>query len=154
MTSKRTQLADYSALFLRFALGAAFLSAVADRFGLWGSYGQPNVAWGDFAHFSAYTGRLTSYAPVLLVPALAWTATLAETLLGIALILGLFTRIAAVLSGALLLLFALSMTIVFGVKAPLNFSVYTASASAFLLAAYPRFVLSVDAFLASRKVLR
>jgi hypothetical protein len=49
---------DYSTVFLRIALGISFLSAVADRFGLWGAYGQPNVAWGDFSRFVAYTGKL------------------------------------------------------------------------------------------------
>jgi hypothetical protein len=44
---------DNSSLFLRLALGVSFLAAVADRFGLWGSFGQPNVAWGDFLHFVA-----------------------------------------------------------------------------------------------------
>jgi thiosulfate dehydrogenase (quinone) large subunit len=34
-----------STVFLRIALAISFLSAVADRFGLWGAYGQPNVAW-------------------------------------------------------------------------------------------------------------
>jgi hypothetical protein len=34
-------------LYARMALGAAFLSAVADRFGLWGKYG----GWGNFANF-------------------------------------------------------------------------------------------------------
>src|SRR5437899_12739196 len=36
-------------------LGASFLSAVADRFGLWGPHGAKNVSWGDFAHFVEYT---------------------------------------------------------------------------------------------------
>jgi hypothetical protein len=45
--------ADCSTVFLRLALGFSFLSAVADRFGLWGAYGQPHVAWGDFARFVA-----------------------------------------------------------------------------------------------------
>ena len=31
----------YSALFLRMALGISFLSAVADRFGLWALTGDP-----------------------------------------------------------------------------------------------------------------
>ena len=35
---------SFSSVFLRFALGLSFLSAVADRFGLWGQFGQPNVA--------------------------------------------------------------------------------------------------------------
>jgi len=39
--------------FARLALGFSFLSAVADRFGLWGAYGAPHVAWGDFGRFIA-----------------------------------------------------------------------------------------------------
>src|SRR5215217_4345449 len=57
-------------VFLRLALGLAFLSAVADRFGLWGSAGTRNVAWGDFAHFTQYTGQLNPWAPVALIPTL------------------------------------------------------------------------------------
>lgn len=131
-------------VFLRLALGSAFLSAVADRFGLWGAYGQPNVAWGDFGRFVAYTEKLNWFAPSAFVPVLAWTATVAETVLGLALILGVFTRVAAFLSGLLLLLFALAMTFSLGVKAPLNFSVFSASAGAFLLAAYRNTPISLD----------
>jgi hypothetical protein len=32
-----------SSVFLRFSLGFSFLSAVADRFGLWGAFGEPHV---------------------------------------------------------------------------------------------------------------
>ena len=93
-------------VYLRLALGVAFLSAVADRFGLWGPAGTKNVAWGDFAHFTQYTGQLNPWAPAALIPTLAWASTGAELVLGAALILGLFTRWAALLSGILLLLFA------------------------------------------------
>jgi len=137
--------ADYSTLFLRLALGFSFLSAVADRFGLWGAYGQPHVAWGDFARFVAYTGKLNWFVPAILIPALAWVSTVAETLLGFALVVGLFTRIAALLSGMILLLFALAMTIALGLKVPLDFSVFSASGGAFLLAAYGRYPLCADA---------
>jgi hypothetical protein len=44
------------------------------------------------------------------------------------------------------LLFALAMTIALGVKAPLDLSVFSASAGAFLLAAYGKYPLSADAF--------
>ena len=57
------QMKDYSSVFLRLALGISFLAAVADRFGLWGSFGQPNVAWGDFSHFVAYTRKLNWFTP-------------------------------------------------------------------------------------------
>ena len=129
---------DYSTVFLRIALGISFLSAVADRFGLWGAYGQPNVAWGDFSRFVAYTEKLNWFATAV-IPALAWAATLAEILLGLALVLGFFTRVAALLSGLMLLLFALTMTFALGIKAPLGFSVFSASGGAFLLAAYGKY---------------
>src|SRR5215472_5611084 len=135
---------DYISVFARIALGFSFLSAVADRFGLWGSYGLPNVSWGDFSHFVAYTGKLNWFMPSVAIPALAWAATGLETLLGIVLVLGAFTRVAAFLSGWLLLLFALSMTFALGLKAPLNFSVFTASAAAFLLATCRKYSWSLD----------
>jgi uncharacterized membrane protein YphA (DoxX/SURF4 family) len=137
--------AGCSTVFLRLALGFSFLSAVADRFGFWGAYGQPNVAWGDFAHFVDYTGKLNWFLPTTLFTALALASTMAEILLGFALIMGLFTRIAALLSGVMLLIFSLAMTFALGIKAPLNLSVFSASAGAFLLAAYGKYPLSADA---------
>lgn len=71
------QMKDCS-VFLRLSLGISFLAAVADRFGLWGSFGQPNVAWGDFSHFVAYTRKLNWFMPSAAIPALAWAATCAE----------------------------------------------------------------------------
>ena len=141
---RRWRLADYSTIFLRLALTAAFLSAVADRFGLWGNSGQPQVAWGNFSNFIVYTGRLTAMLPISFAPTLAWAATVAEITLSLALLIGWFTRVAAFLSGALLLLFALAMTFSLGIKAPLDFSVYTASAAAFLLAGCREYKLTLD----------
>ena len=135
---------DFSCVFLRFALGTSFLSAVGDRFGFWGAFGQPNVAWGDFSHFIAYTAKLNWFMPSASIPTLAWASTCAEILLGVALILGAFTRVAAFLSGSLLLLFALVMTFALGLEAPLSFSVFSASAGAFLLATCSRYSWSVD----------
>src|SRR5215468_2999856 len=74
-----------------------------------------------------------------------------EILLGMALVLGAFTRVAAFLSGWLLLLFALSMTFALGLKAPLNFSVFTASAAAFLLATCRKYSWSLDSLRKQRE---
>ena len=52
---------SFSSVFLRYALGLGFLSAVADRFGLWGAFGQPNVEWGNFSRFLEYTHTLNWY---------------------------------------------------------------------------------------------
>jgi uncharacterized membrane protein YphA (DoxX/SURF4 family) len=121
-------------LFARFALGASFLSAVADRFGLWGQHGSKNVSWGDFAHFVEYTGAVMSLFPSSWALSFAWAATVAETLFGILLIAGFKIRIASVLSGFLLLSFALGMATGIGIKAPFDYSVFSAAAAAFLLA--------------------
>lgn len=123
-------------LYARVALGAAFLSAVADRFGLWGKYGQPNVGWGNFGNFTRYAAAVNSFMPAFISPFLAWTATAAELSLGIALILGIWQQWVAVGSALLLALFGTAMTISFGIKSPLDYSVFSASAAAVLLALY------------------
>jgi uncharacterized membrane protein YphA (DoxX/SURF4 family) len=138
------KLVDLSALALRLALAASFLSAVADRFGIWGKFGDPRVSWGDFAHFVVYTERLTSIVPHYLGPSMAWIATVAEIVLALALLVGWHTRAAAFLSGWLLLLFGLAMAFAFGIKAPLDFSVFSAATGAFLLSGVDRYKLSLD----------
>jgi uncharacterized membrane protein YphA (DoxX/SURF4 family) len=140
----KERLSQYAVVFLRIALGVTFLSSVADRFGMLGALGQPNVSWGDFDHFNAYTARLNWFLPSGLIPALAWLVTCLETLFGFTLIAGLFTRASALASGALLLLFALAMTASTGLQSALMYSVYSASAGAFLLAATERYIWSLD----------
>jgi putative oxidoreductase len=127
-----------STVCLRLALAAGFLTAVTDRFGVWGPAGAPNVAWGDFGHFLAYTATLNPHLPAAVIPALGWFVTAAEVGLAIALAVGFRTREVAFLAGVLLLLFALGMTVGTGVKSALNASVFPASAGAFLLAARER----------------
>lgn len=135
---------DLQTAFLRLGLGVGFLSAVADRFGLWGPYGTPTVAWGDMKHFLPYVARLNPWFPGVVIPAIAWTVTFAETALGILLLIGFETRWAARLSGWLLLAFALGMTAGTGVKTPLDASVFAASGGAFMLATARRYAWSVD----------
>jgi hypothetical protein len=63
-----------------------------------------------------------------------WAATVAEIALGVALLVGVRVRLAALASGVLLLTFAIAMTTALGPEAPLSYSVWTAAAGAFLLA--------------------
>ena len=121
--------------FLRVALAAGFLSAVADRFGLWGPAGAPNVAWGAWQPFVDYVAKLNWFAPPASPPFLAWASTVAEVVLGIGLLIGWQLRWFALAVGLLLLSFAITMTLALGVKAPLDFSVFAAAGGAFLLAA-------------------
>lgn len=120
-------------VYARIALGVGFLSAVADRFGLWGTPGTRNVAWGDFAHFLRYTATVNPLMPEGLIPPLGWIVTGCEIVLGVALVAGVAVRAVAFLSGVLLLAFAIGMTIGTGSKTALDASVFAASACAFLL---------------------
>jgi uncharacterized membrane protein YphA (DoxX/SURF4 family) len=144
-------LPDVAALFLRVALGVGFLSAVADRFGIWGPAGAPLVSWGNFQNFLTYTARLNPWCPGPLIPALGWIATLAEAVFGVSLVLGFQIRITALLSAALTLLFALAMTFTLGVHAPLIYSVFVCSGGSFLLAACGSYRWSVDSLLRRRQ---
>jgi uncharacterized membrane protein YphA (DoxX/SURF4 family) len=139
-----------SSVVLRLGLGLGFLSAVADRFGLWGAFGQPNVEWGNFSRFLEYTHSLNWYWPAGMIPALGIIATGAEILFGLLVLVGWRTRVAARLSGLLLIVFATAMTTALGVKSVLNFAVLTGIGGAFLLANCERFPFSLDELLSRR----
>lgn len=127
-------------LFLRVIISVTKLSAVADRFGLWGD----NSAWGNWENFEKYTQQLTFFLPEMVSTFSAYAATFLEILFPLMLILGFKTKIAAYGTGFLLLVFALSMSIALGIKAPLDYSVWVGSAAAFLLATQKEFYFSID----------
>ena len=133
-TAKRTHTLDWERLgflYARIALGAAFLSGIADRFGLyWGR----NVGYGNFDGFMQYTAKVNSFMPPATIPFLAWAATAGELFFGIALILGIWPRWIALGSALLLALFGIAMAISFGIKSPMDYSVFSASGAAILLA--------------------
>ncbi|ARJ73939.1 MULTISPECIES: MauE/DoxX family redox-associated membrane protein [Bacillus amyloliquefaciens group] len=139
-------------LYLRLALGISFLSSVADRFGIWGAPGKPNVVWGNIENYTDYVAALTPFIPNALVPIAGWIATMFETILGILLIIGFKTRITAVLSGAMLIIFALGLTVGTGFKTSLDYSVFSASAGAFILIYFKRIPYSIDALLMKKTV--
>ncbi|QQD82530.1 DoxX family membrane protein [Bacillus siamensis] len=80
-------------LYLRLALGISFLSSAADRFGIWGTPGKPNVVWGNIENHTDYVAALTPFIPDALVPIAGWIATIFETILGILLIIGFKTSV-------------------------------------------------------------
>ncbi|WP_243317248.1 hypothetical protein [Geothrix paludis] len=137
MTGSASRTFDRWALrYARWALGAAFLSGIASRFGWWG----PGRGYGTFANFMKYTAQVNSFMPARSIPFLAWAATAAEFTLGLALLLplrGRAARITALASAALLAVFGLAMAISFGPKEPLDYSVFSASAAALLVGLHP-----------------
>lgn len=128
-------------LFLRLAISAGFLSAVADRFGWWG---KEVSVWGNWNAFLEYTQLINPWIPDSLIPTIGIVATAAEVIFALFLIVGFKTELIAKLSGILLLVFALSMTFSTGIKGALDFSVFTASAGAFALSLFKEKYLEVD----------
>lgn len=119
--------------FARLALGIGFLSAVADRLGIWGKPGESGVAWGNWENFVAYTASLNFNAPHQIATILGIVATAAEVILAIMLITAFKLKYAALASGVLLVIFGFMMAINTHVKYALDYSVFTAAAAAFLL---------------------
>jgi uncharacterized membrane protein YphA (DoxX/SURF4 family) len=106
---------------------------------------------GQLCPIPGLSGQLNWFLPAALIPALAIMATVAETFFGLLLVLGWKTRITALLSGVLLTVFALTMTMALGVKAPLNLSVFSAAGGALLLGVYPDYPFSLDELLQRHK---
>jgi uncharacterized membrane protein YphA (DoxX/SURF4 family) len=116
----------------RVALSAAYLSGIASRFGLYGK----DQGYGNFANFVRYTAEVNSFMPSYTIPFLAWAATVAELFFGIALLIGIWPRWVALGSTVLLVLFGTAMAISFGIKSPLDYSVFSAAGASLMLAMF------------------
>lgn len=121
---------NLSPLFLRLALSATLLSAVADRLGCWGA----NSTWGNWENFQKYTRQLTFFLPESLSTISGYFATFLEIVFALLLLVGFKTRFVAAFTSLLLLIFALSMSISIGIKSTLDYSVWVGSAGAMMLA--------------------
>ncbi|WP_299442491.1 DoxX family protein [uncultured Aquimarina sp.] len=131
----------YIKLFLRVSVATGFISAVADRFGLWP---KEKSAWGTWDSFLEYTKLLNPWAPEFMTNSIGLIATLAEIILAFFLLIGFKTALSARISGVLLLIFGVTMTFTLGIKAPLDYSVFSASAAAFGLSLIKEQYLEID----------
>jgi len=131
-------------LFLRLSLSVGFLSAVADRFGLWD---KQHSVWGNWENFLAYTKTLNPLIPDYLINPMGILATALEVIFAFFLLIGFKTEFFAKLSGCLLLVFAVSMTFSTGIKGAFDYSVFTAAGAAFALAAIKEKYLELDSAL-------
>lgn len=139
---------DFAILLLRMALGTGFISAVSSRLGLLGSYSS---GWESFL---AYAEKVNSFAPKNFIPAIAITATIAETLLALLLLFGYLTRLASVVAAVLTFLFALAMWYSFGLKEPLDYSVFVFSIAAFLLSTVEQYRWSLDEIILKQQLIK
>lgn len=141
-------------LLLRIALGIGFLVTVSDRLGILGPLGTRNVEWGSWDKFIDYTGTLMPFLDRPAVNIMGGIATFFEALIGILLIIGFKTKQAAIGSCVLTLIFALSMTVFLGIKAPINFAVFPVCTASLLLSTIPFYDWSIDSSFikASRRI--
>jgi uncharacterized membrane protein YphA (DoxX/SURF4 family) len=93
------------------------------------------VSWGNWDRFVAYSTRLNWYLPDALQQPVAALATASELVFAVALIAGIYARLAAYGAATLLTCFALAMATGLGVRAPLDYSVFVDATGAWLLAA-------------------
>jgi len=131
-------------IYLRLALGIGFILPVLDRLGFLGAPGTPNVGWGNWENFAKYTHSLMPYLNASVSNLFGIVATISEIAFGIMLLIGFKTRFAAFGSFLLTLAFALSMLFFAGYREPFNYSVFTASAAALILAILPDYKWSLD----------
>jgi putative oxidoreductase len=130
-------------LLFRVALGIGFLTTVSDRLGLLPA-GTRNVEWGAWDKFIDYTGTLMPFLDRPVVNIMGGIATFLEASIGILLIIGFKTRWAAIAGCGLTLIFALAMTMFLGIKAPINFAVFSTCTGSLLLSTIPVYYWSID----------
>jgi hypothetical protein len=125
-------------LSLRIALALGFLSAVADRFGLWGKPGRPGVSWGNMTQFDPYVAKLNWFFAGC-GHSIDWLGRDGgRDLARCGFADGWRLRWISLASALLLLCFGLTMFLALGPKAPLDYSVFTVACAAFLLFAVQR----------------
>lgn len=129
---------DTAILLLRIALATGFLSAVSSRLGLWGEHSS---GWENFV---TYTGKVNAFVPQKSIPIIAILSTILETIFAILLLIGYKIRLVAAGAAILTFLFSLAMTYSFGIKEPLDYSVFTFTAAAYLLSTMPQYRWSID----------
>lgn len=135
---------SFAQLYLRVAVAVSYLVFGLDRLGVFGKPGEKNISWGDWDHFLKYAAEVMQFLPYSLIAVFAVIATVVEILSGVLLLIGKWTRMAAIASSILTFLYAVSMSISFGIVSPLSYSVFAVSAASFLLACQPRYKWSFD----------
>ncbi len=95
--------------------------------------GPGSLCLGKLGQLFAIHCGTKPWFPESMIPAIGGIATGAEIVFAVCLILGFKTELFARLSGILLLVFALSMTLSTGIKGAFDYSVFSASAGAFAL---------------------
>jgi len=122
---------------LRLSLAAAFLSAVADRFGWWAPFGQGS--WGSMGSFADYAHQLVPFASGWSLTVIVWGATATEATLGVLLLTGWRPKLVGAGTCLVLIVFGIAMAVSLGMESPLSYSVFSAASAAAAYVKHPRF---------------
>jgi putative oxidoreductase len=101
------------------------------------------VNWGNWQNFAAYTNTLLSFLSHQVASVMGLLATIAEILIRRFLIIGYKTRVAGYGGFLLTLIFVICMAAFIGIRVPLNYSVFSASAGSLLLA-FVRYIIGAS----------
>jgi uncharacterized membrane protein YphA (DoxX/SURF4 family) len=124
----RPDLTRFVRIALRLSLAAAFLSAVADRFGLWAPLGQGS--WGSMDSFADYAHLLIPFASGWFLTVIVWGATATEAALGVLLLTGWRPNLVGATTCLVLIVFGVAMAVSLGMESPLSYSVFSAASAA------------------------
>ena len=133
-----------SQLFLRLVLSVGFFLPVLDRLGLIGIPGSGFVSWGNWENFLKYTHSMLPFLPTSVANIFGLFATVLEFVLGVLLLFGFQTRMAALGSAMLTATFALFMTLSFGIGAPFKYPVLLFTGASLLLSTVDCYKWSTD----------
>ena len=109
------------------------------------------VSWGDWKHFIDYTNTLLPFANRQFANFLGLVATIAETVFGICLVIGLKVKQIALGAAVLTCCFGLCMAIFVGISAPFSYPVFVFTGAGLVLSGLNRYRWSIDNHLAGKK---
>ena len=119
--------------FAKVSLAISYLSAVFDRFGFWGHFGETGVSWGSMTQFFKHVSTLCPWAPENMIPVIGWVVTVLEALIALAYIINAKNKIINYANIFLLILFIISMSFFQSIKMMINFNVIVCFSTALLI---------------------
>ena len=119
--------------FAKVSLAISYLSAVFDRFGFWGHFGETGVSWGSMTQFFKHVSTLCPWATENMIPVIGWMVTVLEALIALAYIINAKNKIINYANIFLLILFIISMSLFQSIKMMINFNVIVCFSTALLI---------------------
>ncbi len=119
--------------FAKVSLAISYLSAVFDRFGFWGHFGETGVSWGSMTQFFKHVSILCPWAPENIIPVIGWVVTVLEAVIALSYIINANNKFINIANIFILILFIISMSLFQSIKMMINFNVIVCFALSLLI---------------------